>query len=349
MEPAQPPLKTSAGLSEKIPKIFLGVAGRIGIPAIADFSSIETKPPHNMKTPSFICSHLATALVVLVSGPFGTQVLADQNWDGDNSLGNFTYVSNWYGDSVGGLGGFGFANGNLHFSYRNSAAQTTLYYDFVGWADTNDIFWDTTFDASLQWDGNGQGLNFNQRLENQSAFTQTVGVTMNLSGAKNGAAQIELNPVNGNLVLNGAIFNDHSVPYYAWGDNGKTLTLNTTLGVGGTPSSVSFNIAQNSAVVVTASQTFAGNTVISAGSLSTTGTGTLGGGSYAGAITNNGTLTIGTSANQLLSGNIGGSGPLIKDGAGTLTLSGANTSDSVEYTLPTGEGTIFVHLSVTPN
>jgi hypothetical protein len=53
-----------------------------------------------------------------------------------------------------------------------------------------------------------------------------------LSGAKNGATQIERNPVNGDLILNGNLFTDNSKPYRVFGNNGKTLTVNTALGIG---------------------------------------------------------------------------------------------------------------------
>ena len=176
---------------------------------------------------------------------------ADQNWDGDDASGNFSDGNNWYGNYVGGLGNFGFGNGSLHFSYHNNASQTSLYYDFAGWASTNDIFWDTTFNTGLVWNGNGNGLDFNQRLENDSYYTQTVNVP--LSGAKNGAGHIELSPVNGDLILNGAIYNDNNVSYQVYGANSKMLTINTGL-TGNT--SVSLTIEAYSKVKITAAQTW---------------------------------------------------------------------------------------------
>jgi autotransporter-associated beta strand protein len=188
---------------------------------------------------------------------------ADQNWDGDNAVGDFNNDNNWYADSQP---PWGFANGNFIFNLRNSSSQTSLYYNYGSWKDTNDISWETTFGAALTWNGDSNGINFNQRLENRSSFTQTVG-TMKLSGAKNGAAQIELNPVNGDLVMNGAVFNDNSKPYHVYGNNNKTLTLNTTLGVGGTASNVSFTIDQNSTVVMNSAQNYTGTTSVNAGKL----------------------------------------------------------------------------------
>jgi autotransporter-associated beta strand protein len=246
-------------------------------------------------------------IVCLTAGLANVNVRADQNWDGDNPIGNFSNNDNWYSNTVGGPSAFGFGNGSLHFSYRNNPSQTSLYYD-LGWQDTNDIVWDNTFGAGLTLDGSGNGLNFNQRLENNSAFTQVVGITMNLSGAKNGATHIELNPANGNLTLNGSLFNDNSKPYEVWGNNGKTLTVNTNLGVGSSASSVSFTIKQNSHVIFNAAQDYAGATTISGGKLEA---------AVEGALTNTSSITVNAGGTLLLSG----SGNRISDTA-PFTLAG---------------------------
>jgi autotransporter-associated beta strand protein len=257
-------------------------------------------------------------------------VRADQNWDGDNPIGNFSFADNWFGNTVGGLSGFGFNNGSLHFSFRNNPSQTSIFYDFAGFADTNDIFWDSTFSVGLTLDGNGQGLNFNQRLENDSSFTQTIGSGMNLSGAKNGATQIELNPVNGNLVLNGNIFNDNAKPYHVFGNNGKSVTINVTLGTGSNPSAVSFTVDQNSTAIFTASQNYTGATTINAGSVQIGNGGTTGALSTSSAITDNANLTFNRSDNisqgtDFSGSAISGTGAVTKLGGGIVTLNTANT------------------------
>jgi autotransporter-associated beta strand protein len=65
--------------------------------------------------------------------------------------------------------------------------------------------------------------------------------------------------------------------------------------------------------------------IINAGTVEIGGAGRLQNGSYAGAITNNGTFNYNSSADQTLSGVISGNGALVKSNASTLTLSGANT------------------------
>jgi len=78
-------------------------------------------------------------------------------------------------------------------------------------------------------------------------------------------------------------------------------------------------------VVLDGVNTYTGPTTILSGLLAIGGAGQLGGGSYAAAITNNGTLNFNSSANQTLSGVISGSGSFKQSGSGTLTLAGANT------------------------
>ena len=78
-------------------------------------------------------------------------------------------------------------------------------------------------------------------------------------------------------------------------------------------------------LALTASNTYAGGTTITAGTLSIGGGGVLGNGNYAAAIANSGTLLYNSSAAQVLSGLISGTGSLIEAGAGMLTLQGSNT------------------------
>lgn len=178
------------------------------------------------------------------------QVFAQQNWDGDNAAGNFSYNDNWYGNSQPTWA----TNQNLNFNYRNNAGQTSLYYDYGGWVNTADIFFATTFGGAVTWDGNGNGINFNQRLENDSSYKITLG-TMKLSGGKFGASQIELNPVNADMEFLSTfnLYNDNNKNYATYGNNSKLLTIGMALGGG---SGVSYSIEQYSKVYFTAAQTF---------------------------------------------------------------------------------------------
>ena len=68
--------------------------------------------------------------------------------------------------------------------------------------------------------------------------------------------------------------------------------------------------------------TYSGDTTISAGAITVSGL--LGNGTYAGGISNAGTLTFSSSSAQTLSGAISGSGGITKSGSGNLTLSGSS-------------------------
>lgn len=75
---------------------------------------------------------------------------------------------------------------------------------------------------------------------------------------------------------------------------------------------------------LTGNNSHTGNLTISAGTLEVSEAGTLGGGDYAGNVSNSGILKINSTANQTLRGVISGSGRLTKAGGGTLVLSGNN-------------------------
>jgi fibronectin-binding autotransporter adhesin len=79
---------------------------------------------------------------------------------------------------------------------------------------------------------------------------------------------------------------------------------------------------------LTGANAYTGATTISAGTLEVAGSGTLGTGTYAGAIANSGQLVFSTSSNQVLSGALSGSGTLAKSGSGTLSLTGSSSRSS---------------------
>ena len=193
-----------------------------------------------------------------------TTAQAQKNWDGDES-GNFGAWNNWNPNSDSNVGwGFG---ADLNFNSQNNATPTDLSYDLEGWRDIGNIVWRDTYNKSMTLSGSGGGINFKQKLENYSSFAQTI--TVNLSGGKDGAPRIELNPVNGNLTMSGNFYNDFSNDYLVFGTTGKTLTLNTTLGVGNTAANVDFSVEQASNVQVNNNQTWAGTTTVKAGSFKT--------------------------------------------------------------------------------
>jgi len=80
-------------------------------------------------------------------------------------------------------------------------------------------------------------------------------------------------------------------------------------------------------LILTGNNEYTGSTTINSGALVIEGTLGYDGNDnvYAGDITNNASLTFRQTANQTLSGIITGTGSLIKEGTGTLTLTGENT------------------------
>lgn len=92
----------------------------------------------------------------------------------------------------------------------------------------------------------------------------------------------------------------------------------------------------NGILTLSGTNSYSGDTTISAGTLLVTSQ--LGGGSYAGDISNAGDFGINSSNNQTLSGVISGSGTINKSGSGVLTLTGANTFDG---TINIAGGTLF--------
>ena len=189
-------------------------------------------------TRKMVISFAPVAIALALCGP----AWADQDWDGDNGVGNLSYNNNWYGDSEPGWG-FG---GSLRFRHNNGSASS-LYYDYGGWVDTESIYWQDSF-GEMTISGNGNGIKFGQRVENNVSGTQTINIP--LSGGKNEAPQIELNPVAGNLVFQQTIYNDNSKDFHVYGNNGHVLTLEA--GIPGNNPGIKFIIQQYSVVELAA-------------------------------------------------------------------------------------------------
>ena len=87
-----------------------------------------------------------------------------------------------------------------------------------------------------------------------------------------------------------------------------------------------FTKAGSGMLSLTGTNTYSGDTTVSAGTLRLSGSGTLGSGSYSGAITNNGIFRYSSSSAQTLSGVISGTGRVDANSSSTsLTLTGTNT------------------------
>ncbi len=92
----------------------------------------------------------------------------------------------------------------------------------------------------------------------------------------------------------------------------------------------------NGTIILAATNTYAGNTTINAGVLNVSGAGQLNAGAYAAAIVDNGTFAYSSSASQVLSGAISGTGGMTVNATngGVLTL-GLGATSQMTYTGPT--------------
>jgi autotransporter-associated beta strand protein len=154
-----------------------------------------------------------------------------------------------------------------------------------------------------------------------------------LGSARWGANQSVTMPV----VLNGGTISS------VWpGPNGATyacpiiLSNSSTINLSGDYGSATFSgpISGGGALTVTgdASQrtftgtnTYSGGTTLSAGTLAIGGAGSLGGGNYTAPMVNNATFCYSSSAAQTLAGTISGTGALIQNGPGALTLAASDS------------------------
>jgi len=106
--------------------------------------------------------------------------------------------------------------------------------------------------------------------------------------------------------------------------SGQTLSIPGVIDEIAAGSKLTWN-GSGAQLVLSGANIYSGATTISAGTLSISGAGQLGGGNYAAAIANGGVFNFNSSAAQILSGVISGVGPLNKNGSGTLTLAAADT------------------------
>ena len=283
-------------------------------------------------------------LLATVVGRSPVAAAADLVWVGNDAFNNSDFASsgNWQGNT---LPSWGFTN-SLKFNQNQNSNVTGLNYNWGDWRSVNDILWDSSFPVARTLSAsNGGGIDFRTRIENNSSFTQTV--AMNLSGGKDGASDIQLNPVKGSLTLSGTIYNDNSLDYTVYGSDTGTitnLTLNTALGPNAlTQANVDFTVesGRDTAVQVNASQVWSGTTDVQSGSFTTANGVTLastaiivGGGTVtttsantfadtASLTVNTGRLSIGGSDTI---GSLAGTAGTVAIGANTLTVSQSGTT-----------------------
>ena len=166
-------------------------------------------------------------LIVLLLLVFGSiQMQAQNDWDGDNAIGRFTFCDNWFANACPVTWN---STTNLTIQFKNNGFQTTMFLDYGAWIDINNLVYSPTYATSvLQFDADGpvfneNGINFYGKIENYSPNLTQV---FNLPFHGRNATRIELNPINGGLTFNRTIFNSGNRNFEVYGPNSRKVTLN---------------------------------------------------------------------------------------------------------------------------
>src|SRR5580765_1025483 len=154
-----------------------------------------------------------------------------------------------------------------------------------------------------------------------SSFDNTTGSDLTAANAfaLTGGSPTYVGSAN-NMTINGAVNvnNNRTITVSA-----RTLTLASPITQDATPRN--FTKAGAGTLVLAGGAAYSGNTTVSGGTLVIGGSGQMAAGNYAGTITDNATFNYSSLAAQTLAGVISGTGALVQNGPGTLTLSAVNT------------------------
>ncbi len=304
---------------------------------------------------SSICGWARSVVVGVLAAAVTLPCVQAGNWDGEAPLnGGVTYFDwsgrlNFYGNSDPTWN----SSTALYFSYNNSG-HSTLNQN-IGYKAVQSLIYESSFSGSTTLQGS-DGFNVYWKIENLSAGHHTVNVPLVVEGTA-----LELNPVSGDLTIGGTINNYLNRDLLVYGNNGHTLTLNSTFSGTG----ADLIVHQNSTVVINGSQTYTGDTILNAGTIQLGASDRIAdvsdldinsGATFnlnnfnetVATMDNDGTLTLGTG--QLIvnggsaewSGTMSASsgGSVVKKGSGTISITGNNSGMAAGSSLFIVGGTV---------
>jgi len=217
----------------------------------------------------------------------------------------------------GSLGTLNLSGGNIS-SFNGKIAYNT---NTTGVVNVSNGDWSITYGLDIGREGNGMlNLSGGNVIVNSGYNTLSGSGTINLGLGSSASGTINLG--------DGATVGTLQASRVTGGNGTAVVNFNHTGNYTFDPilaGSLSLNKLGTGTTILSANNTYTGATTITAGTLTISGAGQLGSGSYSGNISNAGTLNYASSANQTLSGIISGTGALTKDGASTLTLTGVET------------------------
>ncbi len=259
-----------------------------------------------MKTTSYLPSVLFTTALGLIS-----PALAGTIWDGGGLDDNWGTGDNWNPNGAPPVGS------TVDLTFDGTTRLTSLN-NYTAFDDFRSLTFAATAGAFTL---SGSAIDLFGKIENYSAATQTIGMDLAINAGQSGTG--EFNPINGDLLINSANVFTNGNTLKVFGTSGKTVTFgaSTVISQAG-----SFNVEQASNVVFLGNNTYTGTTNVLAGTL-TVGNGLTTGSTGTGTVTvaSGASLTYNRSDAVTLGQTLNIGGALVKNGAGALTISGAQT------------------------
>ncbi len=231
-------------------------------------------------------------------------------------------------------------NGNLDeveiADYAMTPAQISALYSSASpvsggiWTTNASGYWGTNNNWSGGIVANGTGF-----IADFSTITITASRTVTLDSARTiGGLKFGTTTGSQSWTLAGA----NTLTLDAGGGNVPVIAVNQNTATISTPLSGSYGFTKTGggALTLSGANTYTGATTVSAGVLNVSGAGQLNAGAYAAAIVDNGTFAYSSSASQVLSGAISGTGGMTVNATngGVLTL-GSGAGSLMTYTGPT--------------